>query len=172
MAVIAAPKGWQPFVIGGSASPELRSLAEMGNPQPLVELAKTQGAFTAITIDAPVGPDETSYVEFDAPKLARVVWCSMLGITNDGFTCGIDRLPTKFETISATSNSYDAGTEVNTESAADLVALGGMGHVAEHDVVMPHPGIQGGADLDPTVVDWMDSVGRFSIVRSAAMTSH
>ena len=89
----------------------------------------------------------------------------MLICTNDGFSIVHDApLPAEVgETAAFFSHAYDAGTEINTESFADLVppcqGLVGVSsdaegtgasnpELAEGGVVAPHPGIAGDGDLD------------------------
>ena len=67
--------------------------------------------------------------------------------------------------------AYDAGTEKNTESYADLVPpcddSGETGEsnpaLTEGGVVMRHAGIQGGADLDPAIHGWRGPVVKVTI---------
>ena len=103
----------------------------------------------------------------------------MLICTNDGFT-GIDtvKLPSKKRTVY--SVAYDARTEQNTEDFADMVPpcqgligvssddMGtGMTNplLAEDGIVIPHAGINGGADLQPVVHGWGDPVAKIVIER-------
>ncbi len=107
---------------------------------------------------------------------------SMLICTNDGFA-GVDgaRLPNKVgRSATFYANSYDAGSEINTEDFADLVPPcpilsgvmtdktgAGMSNpdLAEGGVVMPHPGIQGTADLTVGSHSWSDPVAKVEITR-------
>lgn len=109
-------------------------------------------------------------------------WASMLICTNDGFT-GVDtlRLPKKVgDVVSAYTAAYDAGTEVNTEDFADIVppcqgligvSSGDTGTgmtdsgLAENGVIMSHPGIVGGDDLQPGVHGWTNPVALIVIER-------
>ena len=96
---------------------------------------------------------------------------------------GIDgvRLPKKVgDTVTLSTDGYDAGTEINTEDFADIVppcqgligvASGDAGTamsdpaLAEGDVIRLHPGIQGGDDLVPGVHGWIDPVVEVVIER-------
>jgi hypothetical protein len=76
------------------------------------------------------------------------------------------------------TNSYDAGTEINTEDFADMVppcqGLVGVSSgepgtgtsnpaLAEGGVIHAHPGVAGIADLVPGVHGWTDPVALVTI---------
>ena len=165
------------FEVGEPASFEVKEIAENGNIMPLVDLASTNRQ----VIDAAVTPGPTippvlpgEMVQFDVEGRTGAKYLSivaMLICTNDGFTgANTLRLPKRIgamETVDA--YGYDAGTEENTESWADLVPPcagltgfdnGGMGsgmsnpELYEGGVVRMHPGISGDADLDAEVHGW------------------
>ena len=109
---------------------------------------------------------------------------SMLICTNDGFM-GVDtvRLPSRKRTVFAVA--YDARTERNTEVYAHMVPpcqaliegivppVGGTGmsndpmdaNLPEDGIIIPHAGINGGADLSPQVHGWGDPVAKIVIER-------
>jgi hypothetical protein len=84
------------------------------------------------------------------------------------------RLPAAGDVAEFYGNSYDAGTEINTESYVDLVPpcndLGQTGTtdplLAENGVVHHHAGIIGGADLDPAVNGWTGPAVKVTIERT------
>jgi hypothetical protein len=101
----------------------------------------------------------------------------MLICTNDGFT-GLDgvALPGGFQPATYHSAGYDAGTEANDERSASIVdpcfVIGpttgpadGNGRTATNGNITHHPGIQGGAGLDPDAHGWEDAVARITIQR-------
>ena len=97
---------------------------------------------------------------------------SMLIQTNDGFT-GLDGAALSdgatFETM-----AYDAGTEDNSEAAADVPGppFGGKNHGPDsnpHQPISMHPGISGRADVTPDF-NWSGPVARFT-VRAVETTS-
>jgi Spondin_N len=116
-------------------------------------------------------------------RAERLSFVSMLICTNDGFT-GSDslRLPSKVgRSTTMKTNGYDAGTEINTEDYADIVppcqgligdSTGEPGTgvsdpaLAEGEAIRHHPGIEGGADLDPEIHGWTDPVARITVERT------
>ena len=161
---------------GAPASDGLQQLAENGNPQVLVDALTGAEGVGAVTVgDHPIvaggvpGAAEVPSVatlELSGPAEAGLISiASMLICTNDGFSIVHDApLPAEVgESAVFYSDAYDAGTEVNTESFADLVPpcqglVGVSGEaegagasnpgLAEGGVVAAHAGIAGEADLD------------------------
>jgi len=161
---------------GAFASDGLQQLAENGNPQELVDALTGAESVGAVTVgDHPIvaggvpGAAEVPSVatlELSGPAEAGLISiASMLICTNDGFSIVHDApLPAEVgESAVFYSDAYDAGTEVNTESFADLVPpcqglVGVSGEaegagasnpgLAEGGVVAAHAGIAGEADLD------------------------
>ena len=175
------------FKVGRRASFELQQIAENGNLGPaLTEFGDAVGA------DAPLVPaGSPGDASFDQSVTLTIVadederflsWASMLICTNDGFT-GLNslRLPRRVGgSVTAFTAGYDAGTEVNTEDFADMVPpcqglIGvssgepgtGMTNpaLAEGGRIRHHPGISGGADLDPDVHGWTDPVAMVVVTR-------
>lgn len=148
------------FDEGAPASPEIEAIAEGGNTAPMVALATGAPGVLDFSVGAGViqpGESATVMVTADAshPYLS---FAAMLGVTNDGFigvaygdsALDLFRLgpPMPYDFTVSYLDAWDAGTEVNTESAADAPALGGMGSPAEGGVITrPHPGILGIADI-------------------------
>lgn len=159
------PEPVHPFMLGAAASAGVQNVAENGDNSVLAEEWMNAGVQTVIVLSELVLPGTSTTVEFEAPKNGYVSWCSMLGVTNDGFTCAMDALPKKLQTTGGDGYAYDAGTEVNTETAADVLGLGGMGHTDENGVVQQHAGVVGDADLDPATHGWDGAVSYFSVIR-------
>ena len=178
------------FTLGEKASKEIQALSENGNPEPLVKMISANPGVTSVVQGtAPLVPandpgktglssSETFTITTEG-SARYLSFASMLVCTNDGFA-GIDgiRLPLTTRTVYATS--FDAMTEVNTEDFADMVppcqdAIGissadsGTGtsdpSLAENGVIIPHPGVFGGADLIPKVHAWNDPVAKIEIHR-------
>lgn len=136
---------WQ---LGDPASSGIRQIAESGNRNPLVaDLTPLVGSSIlglVTPLSSPLLPGGSVSILIQAD--AAHPWLSsawMLGRTNDTFSgeTGIDLLgiggTQTFDLV-----AYDAGTEVNTELATDVPALGGSGHVAENGVIHVSPGLR------------------------------
>ncbi len=178
------------FTLGEEASAAIQAIAENGNGAPLVaELEADPHVHEIVEGTAPLVPaddpgdsglasSETFTISAGGNK-RFLSFASMLICTNDGFT-GLDavELPKRKRTVLAMS--YDARSEINTEDFADMVPpcqvlIGvrtdesgtGMTNpaLAEDGIVIPHPGIVGGADLVPEVHGWNDPAARIDIVR-------
>ena len=148
--------------VGQPASPALVALAENGDPSGLVLLATAAGANSMVSESmVPPGGSITVTVTADAVNSSLSVG-SMLVSTNDAIIAATD-VPLFDEagmpvSMSIDLNSYDAGSEDNTEMASDIPGPLGLDAAAdppdsnarvptEGGVIMPHPGIQGGADV-------------------------
>lgn len=175
------------FQVGHAATFELKEIAENGNLGPMHEALGDNGHVAEVVIDVgdppPLLPGETRSFEISGARGARYVsWVSMLICTNDGFT-GVNgaRLPRDVgEAATWYTAGYDAGTEMNTESASDLVPPcgpltgihdGSIGTgesnpaLAENGVIRHHAGIQGTADLMTELHGWTDPVARIVVTR-------
>lgn len=162
---VAHIKGFHLWEVGKPASVPVEVLAESGNPEYILGEALTDKAtFGDFTVGLPAKPGGTRTVELSVDAAHPIVsggW--MLVATNDGFT-GLDGINAYDLTAQQTFEVYalDAGTEVNTESKADV--LGGLGHVAEHGVVHRHTGIRGDVDIAKSYAfDPAKPVGRVTI---------
>jgi len=178
------------FDVGEAASMGIQQIAENGNSVPLVTALHgdvhvydiVEGMAPVIPANNPGGAPFESTVSLTIATRGNaryLSFVSMLICTNDGFT-GIDtvRLPSRSTTVYAAA--YDARTETNTEDFADIVPpcqgligvssddMGtGMSNplLAEDGIVIPHAGINGGADLLPAVHHWADPVAKIVIER-------
>jgi hypothetical protein len=180
------------FEVGAPASFEVKEIAENGNLAPMFGLFAAS-PFVSDWLMMPGGPlvppnlpgsgmfgPSTTFTLSAGHGANYVSWVSMLICTNDGFT-GVSglRLPKRVgDTLSVTTNAYDAGTEINTEDFKDLVppcqGLVGISSgepgtemsnpaLAEGGVIHRHPGIAGIADLVPAVHGWANPVARITI---------
>ncbi len=182
--VVAHSKQVRVFTAGAPASEGIRLIAEQGSPgTAIADLTGAAGVFQVVGTSAPVhrvgGPGPSTLTtqiraKANADRLSLAV---MLICTNDGFA-GIDgvKLPGGFEPATFYAMAYDAGTEVNAETSESIVdpcfAIGpvaaapdGDSRTPEGGVVRMHPGIAGGADLDPTLHGWDDPVARVTVRR-------
>jgi hypothetical protein len=172
------------FSAGEAASEGLRLIAENGDPGTAAgELMATAGVDGVIATMAPVhrvggpGPTSLSTSVTAGANAKRFSLALMLICTNDGFV-GLDgaELPGGFKPQTYYAAGYDGGTELNDELSANVVdacpdigpvggASDGNGRVAEGGVVSQHPGIQGGAYLDPAEHGWTDPVASVTVRR-------
>ena len=172
------------FTAGQAASEGLRLIAENGDPSTAAAaLMGAPGVDAVVATMAPIhrmgGPGPSSLTSTIAARANanRFSVAVMLICTNDGFTglAGAE-LPRGFQPLTYYAAGYDAGTETNDELSANVVdacpAIGpvggtadGNGRVAEGGVVMMHPGIQGGAFLDPAQHGWTEPVARVTVRR-------
>ena len=185
------------FAVGEQANEPTQALAENGNLDPLVELIQETDSIRAAAVaDSFLVPQSdpgetglpyyaTMHLGADA-SATHLTFASMLVATNDGIV-GLDTVPLpKRVNVSRTYyvNAYDVGTERNTELFEDLVPpadeliLGedvaeGTGEsdpaLAEHNVIRPHPGIQGDGDLDPEVYGWREPAALVQVERLAEL---
>lgn len=159
---------WDLFDEGATASAAVEAVAEGGNTGPMVaDAMAAPGVYDyGVAGMAPLFGGESASVTIMA-DLAHpyLSYASMIGVSNDGFIGGaigdgaIDLFPggVPFSgTIILTHlDVWDAGTEVNDESADTVGALGGMGGVDEFGVItQPHPGILGIGDI-PLSFNWV-----------------
>lgn len=129
-------------------------------------------------------PDGVSFAIRASKRHNRLSFVSMLVCTNDGIT-GVDsmRLPSrKGKAVTVRTNALEIQTERNTEVLADIMPpcqqligvrspSGAPGttqsnpQLAETGVIIPHPGIAGGSDLDPAVHGWSNPVAKIVVKR-------
>jgi hypothetical protein len=143
------------FELGQPASTELQAMAEGGD---ISGLETDVGVADADTVANPaaglLGPGATVAAQFNTDITGNPVLSltAMILPTNDGFV-GLDSLviPQTPGIYTYALNAYDAGTEVNTESAATVPgpAAGGEGFNAvrdDMDFVRIHSGVVSGQD--------------------------
>jgi hypothetical protein len=184
---VATHDGLDVFTRGQVASEGVKEIAENGNLAPLIAMFQASESVTAWTVAIanpalpPLAPGESVTVMIDAEYDDTLSFVAMLICTNDGFT-GIDglRLPREVgQTMMRQLLAYDAGTEMNTEAWADLVPpcahltgfgdQGGTGAsdpaLAESSIITRHRGIQGTADLVPSIHGWHGPVATIEVTK-------
>lgn len=154
---------------GSPASAAVAAIAEDANGGVFADTySQVHGVDSAFVGGAaPAGPGGTIEFEFEARRGQRLSIVSMLVNTNDAFT-GLDGVKLRNGTHVYEVGAYDAGTEANNESASHIPGpVGGNAFVRdpEGDVIAPHPGVHGGADLDPAVHGWEGPVARITVER-------
>ena len=176
-------------VLGDSDYPlyfGLATAAETGSPIPLVdEVAASDGVWEAmalLTTRTPpiLLPGESNSIDIHASGNAKYLSAAaMLGATNDAFYAVRGVLLPKGvgEITHVYANAYDAGSELNEESAGTVGALGatdddpttgaginenGEGYIHVHAGIH---GIGGPGGLDAAMYDWRDPVVKVIIER-------
>lgn len=167
------------FRDGAAASNGIQQLAENGGVSVLAAEVAADDDILASTVigGAPLAPGTSAVGLLEVVGAAnRFSLAAMLVCTNDGFG-GIDgdRLPGRIgDQHDYYAGAFDAGTELNTESFADLVPPcdgnpgTGTGEsnpaLAENGKIHSHLGIQGGSDLTEAH-DWSGPVLKITIRR-------
>lgn len=166
-------KGVRIFSLGEPASEELARLAEGGDTMPLADHLRAMPTVKdVVNSGGPLPPGESVTVLVKAGKrFNHISLAAMLVPTNDGFMAlnGV-RGPSGHRTDRHFSPVYDAGSEMNTESCADIP--GGDGCAGEgysmadgEGYVHIHAGIHGIGDLNADAYDWRNPAARISIRR-------
>lgn len=149
------------FTPGEAAIEELVAIAEGGDLAPMTALSNSAGD---LTTDLQVGegllnPGETQTITIAGNSGDLLTLLSMLIPTNDGFI-GLNAVALP-ATGSITYNGmvYDAGSETNDESCANIPGpvCGGDGPSPADDgegYIHVHSGIHGTADLAAATYDW------------------
>jgi len=159
------------FELGQAASDELEMLAEGGNTMPLEDLLNANASLTSdvVTTGGLLGPGEsvTFYIE---GRLRHDVlsFAAMLLPTHDTFVA-VNSVPLPVKQSMTHAVAYDAGTEINDESCANIPGPYCMGapYSAEDGEGFVHVanGIHGIGDLAPEMFDWRNPVASVSIRR-------
>jgi len=161
------------FTLGEPASDSLTALAEGGNTAPLAtELEANPRVMEVANSGGLLGPGESvSVVVAGGRGVKRITLASMAIPTNDGFIA-LDsvRAPRGQHAVSYVIPVYDAGTETNDESCANIPGpvCGGNGPSPEDDgegYVHIHAGIHGIGDLSAADFDWRNPAVKVTIRR-------
>lgn|GEM_PF-1484622 len=180
--------GYSAFMVGMAASVGIEKIAESGNPADFIADAAAQPSVVrADRGPAGIAPGQEQEINFSLEVPANQLeglkfsYLSMLGNTNDGFAgieaLGIGQLAVG-ASLSQDALSYDAGTELNDESAAHVPgpACSGEGFNAARsdnaNRVTLHPGILSQQDGSAqsclhTLQRWDNPVVRVMITRLA-----
>ena len=182
------------FAVGDEANEATQELAENGNLGPLTELIQSTDAIRGAAVaERPLVPEadpgdtglpDVAELELTADSDAHfLTFIVMLIATNDGIV-GLDTVPLPREVNASRTyyaNSYDVGTEENTELFRDIVPpaktliIGGEPEgttesneeIAENGVISPHPGIDGVGNLPRCVYDWREPAALVQVERVA-----
>ncbi len=172
------------FHLGQPASGTLRTLAEEGNTQPLVdELAPLEQIYDIQTATGTIMPGKSATIRVTgAGNYNLVSVAGMLVQTNDTFFAAELKRPVGLDgffkngdresrsTATAMALAYDAGTEVNDESCSSVPgppcgATGAPNPGGSEGFVYIANGIHGIGDLASADYDWRGPVARIVIKR-------
>lgn len=142
------------FNVGGTASLGIKGIAEGGDTTAMLAIAAGAGSAVGtygVLGASPLAPGPAYTTTFTADAAHPYFsFAAMLGKTNDGFIGeGVSSLGLRLDggdldlTVLG-SRAWDAGTELNTQSAADLAFLGGSGNPQEdpaNALVRVHGGV-------------------------------
>ncbi|WP_455219182.1 spondin domain-containing protein [Kaarinaea lacus] len=183
VAVVAHTSGYQPWVLGGSASLGLEMLAEGGDVTQFIADADadTSVEATVSSTNGPFGPGatETVTIQVKPSNNLQLSVAAMLANTNDAFT-GLANIAigdlTMGDSVSMMAHVFDAGTGSNSESAATMPgpAAGGEGfNMARDDVdfVSIHSGVVSTDDgLSTSALNeshrWLGAAAKIVITRT------
>ncbi len=135
VAIIAHDAGYSVFTIGAPATVGLEELAEGGDNSALIaEANRSAGVLATESGAAPIGPAGNETVSFEVLQSSladlRLSVSTMLVNTNDAISgingVGIGSLAVG-DTAMYRGIAYDAGTEANTELAAEIPGPAGGG---------------------------------------------
>lgn len=167
-------KGVQVFQLGETASPELATLAEGGDIEPISTRLMNSGKAYDIASNGELlapGASTTIIVKM-ARHFRHVTVTSMMIPTNDAFIAVNSVRGPKKRNRQKTimSPAYDAGSEPNDELCANIPGPvcggeGGSPNAGGEGYVHIHAGIQGVGDLRSAVYDWRNPAARIVIKR-------
>jgi len=155
------------FEVGAPASVELEQVAEGGDTSSLGVFLIGLGASVTASSD-PILPGGSQELILQGGADGYFHLATMLLPTNDAFAA-VDAGEISSEyTATFYANSYDSGTEYNSELAAKIPGpiTGGEGFNAERDdvnVILPHEGLRGDAEVDADVYGWEDPVLKVTV---------
>ena len=159
------------FELGKPAGLPLEILAEDGNTAPLTDalLGQPYEVSDVQTIPGLLGPGETTSITVEATRFhSRLSLAAMLIPTNDTFVA-LDSVPLSRKGRTVMVPAYDAGSEINDETCANIPGptCGGAGASPGSGEGYVHisNGIHGVGDLEPAVYDWRNTVARVTVKR-------
>lgn len=161
------------FNLGSPASDELEFVAEGGDTQPLADKLISEGkALDTVSSGALLEPGKSVTVKVKMRGKYRFIsFASMLIPTNDAFIAsnGIRAPKARGHSVTAYSEVYDAGTEVNDELCVNMPGpfCGGEGFNAADGEGFVHVniGMHDIGDLASSQFDWRNPAAKIVITR-------
>jgi hypothetical protein len=159
------------FTPGAAALPELATLAESGNPGPLLELLDGMPGYVLDTNHSGgvLHPGDSVTVMISGSNhYDRLSLVSMLVSSNDAFA-GLSSMALPKRWSATMVSAFDAGSELNDEDCANIPGppcgdMDDSGEAGEGYVYIGN-GISGNGDLDSMVYDWNNAVARVVVRR-------
>lgn len=159
------------FTPGEAALPELATLAESGNPGPLLEYLDGMHGYVMDTNHSGgmLFPGDSVTVSISGSNhFDRLSFAAMLVSSNDAFA-GLNSMELPKGTSSAMVPAYDAGSELNDENCANIPGppcgdMDDSGDAGEGYVYIGN-GISGTVDVDSLAYDWNNPVARVVVRR-------
>ena len=148
LAVVLHNENYKVYTLGESASAALENLAEGGDNSVLIDTSTgTTDVEQSFSASGLIAPGVTVDVTVDS-NAGHLSLATMLVNTNDGFI-GLNAydlsLLSKGDEATVELPTYDAGTEVNSETSGTVPAQGGEGFNADRDdsngLVRVHAGV-------------------------------
>jgi len=154
----ASDSTFDEFTLGNQASLGIKHIAEMGDATSMLGIAAGAGSAVGaygLCGSSPITTGNSATTTFMADSSHPYFsFATMLGKTNDGFlgesvsSMGLmlfsGSTPQSIDYIVTGERAWDAGTELNTQNAADLAFLGGNGNPQElqgNAYIRQHAGI-------------------------------
>ena len=170
--VISHNQDFALFTLGTAAGSELSALAEDGMTGPLLGLLSSlRTVHESVVAAGPVLPGHSVTMDISVSgQFNEISVAGMLASTNDGFFAVNGVSAPKRGSATVEAETYDAGSEANTESCA-FIPGPPCGHPGVRDTVGAegyvhiHAGIHGIGDLTPAMHDWRNPVAHVTIHR-------
>jgi hypothetical protein len=151
------------FRLGAAPPAGLEALAEGGDTgAALAALSQLPGYVGGVS-GATIQPGKSVTLEVTVRPGQRVSVLGQLQSTNDGFFALQSVTPPAEGEFRGFADAFDAGTEANTESCADVPSCGGSGAPAGEGQVSPHAGVLGVGDLSTLEHGWIGPPAEVSI---------
>ena len=171
------------FEYGGTATEQLKALAENGDAGPLVALYGPMDGVRAVRVEPAIPPGATAYIDIDdvRRRYPYLTMAAMFVHSNDGFAAINGERVQVGDVLEL--NGIDAGTELNSENCVDIPGpacnnLDGDGNVIDNpnmsagqdvpDHIRIHSGFFGeGADgprLTAARYTWLNPMLRVEVV--------
>jgi spondin N len=164
-------------LLDGQVNNALTEIAEAGNLDPMTAILDQASIanFVSYTVGSDLlaaGQKQTVELLDVDDTMSHISLFSMMLPTNDGFIA-LNNMPLpQSGSVRYSLNGYDAGTETNTESCADIPGplCGGTGLSPDdtgEGFVHIHRGIRGlGSEIDPAIYDWKNPVAVVTITKT------